>query len=49
MGMEYVQQLLNELISKRQQGFDKLFWEIYEQAYDQNIRRLKKEQDQKEQ
>lgn len=39
----------NELISKRQQGFDKLFWEIYEQAYDQNIRRLKKEQDQKEQ
>lgn len=38
-----------ELISTRQQGFDKLFWEIYEQAYDQNIRRLKQEQDQKEQ
>lgn len=27
-----------ELTSHRQQGFDKLFWEIFEQAYDRKIR-----------
>lgn len=27
-----------ELISERQQGFEKLFWEIFEQAYDRKIR-----------
>ena len=28
----------NELTSNRQQGFEKLFWEIFEQAYDQKVR-----------
>ncbi|MBN3824852.1 type VI secretion system-associated FHA domain protein TagH [Burkholderia sp. Ac-20384] len=27
-----------ELVSSRQQGFDKLFWEVFEQAYDQAMR-----------
>ncbi|WP_322088396.1 type VI secretion system-associated FHA domain protein TagH [Burkholderia sp. BCC1999] len=27
-----------ELISGRQQGFDKLFWEVFDQAYDQALR-----------
>lgn len=37
----------SELISKRQKGFDKLFWEVYEQAYDRNIRKLQQNQDEK--
>jgi type VI secretion system protein ImpI len=28
----------NELVSSRQQGFEKLFWEVFEQAYDRAIR-----------
>ncbi|MDD1780506.1 type VI secretion system-associated FHA domain protein TagH [Enterovibrio sp. ZSDZ35] len=28
----------NELISPRQRGFEKLFWEIFDQAYDRNLR-----------
>lgn len=28
----------NELTSGRQQGFDKLFWEVFEQAFDQALR-----------
>ncbi|WP_153101218.1 type VI secretion system-associated FHA domain protein TagH [Paraburkholderia hayleyella] len=28
----------NELSSPRQQGFEKLFWEVFEQAYDQTLR-----------
>lgn len=28
----------NEMISGRQRGFDKLFWEVFEQAYDQALR-----------
>ncbi|KVK86299.1 phosphopeptide-binding protein [Burkholderia cepacia] len=28
----------DELISGRQQGFDKLFWEVFDQAYDQALR-----------
>lgn len=28
-----------ELISGRQRGFEKLFWEVFEQAYDQSVRR----------
>ena len=27
-----------ELTSNRQQGFEKLFWEIFEQSYDQKVR-----------
>lgn len=27
-----------ELVSSRQQGFDKMFWEVFEQAYDQAMR-----------
>jgi len=34
-----------ELSSKRQKGFDKLFWEIYEAAYDRSIRKLQQNQD----
>ncbi len=28
----------DELVSSRQQGFDKLFWEVFEQAFDQAMR-----------
>lgn len=28
----------NELTSSRQQGFDRLFWEVFEQAYDRTLR-----------
>ncbi|MFO6422437.1 type VI secretion system-associated FHA domain protein TagH [Motilimonas sp. KMU-193] len=34
----------DELSSGRQQGFEKLFWEIFEQAYDQKLRELQQEQ-----
>ncbi|TFH85867.1 type VI secretion system-associated FHA domain protein TagH [Billgrantia azerbaijanica] len=32
-----------ELNSGRQQGFDKLFWEVFEQAYDRSLRRQQRE------
>ena len=32
-----------ELNSNRQQGFAKLFWEVFEQAYDQSVRRQQRE------
>lgn len=32
-----------ELDSGRQQGFEKLFWEVFEQAYDQSVRRQQRE------
>ncbi len=32
-----------ELNSGRQQGFAKLFWEVFEQAYDQSVRRQQRE------
>lgn len=32
-----------ELNSGRQQGFQKLFWEVFEQAYDQSVRRQQRE------
>ncbi|MCW4150250.1 type VI secretion system-associated FHA domain protein TagH [Halomonas sp. 18H] len=32
-----------ELNSDRQQGFQKLFWEVFEQAYDQSVRRQQRE------
>ena len=32
------QHYYNELTSSRQQGFEKLFWEVFEQAYDRAIR-----------
>ncbi|MBK5143579.1 type VI secretion system-associated FHA domain protein TagH [Budviciaceae bacterium BWR-B9] len=38
----------DELTSNRQQGFEKLFWEIYEQSYDRHIRQLQQELDGKD-
>lgn len=38
-----------ELTSNRQQGFEKLFWEIYQQSYDRHIRQLQLEIDGKDQ
>lgn len=35
----------NELTSKRQHGFEKLFWEVYSQAYDKALRELQVKQD----
>lgn len=35
----------DELTSNRQQGFEKLFWEIYQQSYDRHIRQLQQEND----
>ncbi|GKX52686.1 type VI secretion system-associated FHA domain protein TagH [Budvicia aquatica] len=35
----------NELSSNRQTGFEKLFWEHYEQEYDRELRRLNQEKD----
>ncbi|WP_318466714.1 type VI secretion system-associated FHA domain protein TagH [Photobacterium leiognathi] len=32
-----------ELTSNRQQGFEKLFWEIFDQAYDKNLREKQQE------
>lgn len=32
-----------ELISERQQGFEKLFWEIFDQAYDKKLRKMQVE------
>ncbi|MCE0559220.1 MULTISPECIES: type VI secretion system-associated FHA domain protein TagH [unclassified Motilimonas] len=34
----------SELESGRQQGFEKLFWEIFEQAYDRKLRELQKQE-----
>ncbi|WP_392565263.1 type VI secretion system-associated FHA domain protein TagH [Utexia brackfieldae] len=36
----------DELRSKRQKGFDKLFWEVYAHAYDRQMRELQNQQDQ---
>lgn len=33
-----------ELNSGRQRGFEKLFWEVFEQAYDQSVRRQQREE-----
>jgi len=38
----------DELLSKRQKGFDKLFWEVYSHAYDRNMRQLQNKQDKKD-
>jgi type VI secretion system protein ImpI len=32
-----------ELISERQKGFEKLFWEIFDQAYDKELREMQRE------
>ena len=37
------QNYFKELTSNRQKGFEKLFWEIFEQAYDKKIRELQRE------
>ncbi len=37
------QSYFKELTSNRQKGFEKLFWEIFEQAYDKKIRELQRE------
>ncbi|WP_338589628.1 type VI secretion system-associated FHA domain protein TagH [Shewanella khirikhana] len=36
------QHYYRELTSSRQQGFSKLFWEVFEQAYDKKIRELQR-------
>lgn len=38
------QSYFTELTSNRQRGFDKLFWEIFEQSYDRRIRKMQLEQ-----
>lgn len=38
------QHYYRELNSGRQQGFQKLFWEVFEQAYDQSVRRQQREE-----
>lgn len=38
------QHYYRELNSERQQGFKKLFWEIFEQDYDQSVRRRQREE-----
>lgn len=40
---EMYQHYYRELNSGRQQGFQKLFWEVFEQAYDQSVRRQQRE------
>lgn len=40
---EMYQHYYRELNSDRQQGFQKLFWEVFEQAYDQSVRRQQRE------
>ncbi|TVO35871.1 type VI secretion system-associated FHA domain protein TagH [Vibrio algivorus] len=37
------QNYFSELTSNRQRGFDKLFWEIFEQSYDRRIREMQLE------
>ncbi|HAS76971.1 MAG TPA: type VI secretion system-associated FHA domain protein TagH, partial [Marinobacter adhaerens] len=37
------QHYYRELKSSRQQGFERLFQEVFEQAYDQNLRQLQRE------
>ncbi|WP_249977517.1 type VI secretion system-associated FHA domain protein TagH [Vreelandella olivaria] len=41
---EMYQHYYRELNSGRQQGFQKLFWEVFEQAYDQSVRRQQREE-----
>ncbi|WP_026024260.1 type VI secretion system-associated FHA domain protein, partial [Enterovibrio norvegicus] len=33
----------NELTSDRQKGFEKLFWEVFDQAYDRKLREKQQE------
>jgi type VI secretion system protein ImpI len=33
-----------ELVSNRQRGFEKLFWEVFDQAYDKALRKKQAEQ-----
>ncbi|MFG6668302.1 type VI secretion system-associated FHA domain protein TagH [Halomonas sp. HNIBRBA4712] len=40
---EMYQHYYRELNSNRQQGFQKLFWEVFEQAYDHSVRRQQRE------
>ena len=40
---EMYQHYYRELKSSRQQGFERLFQEVFEQAYDQNLRQLQRE------
>ncbi|MBD3896010.1 type VI secretion system-associated FHA domain protein TagH [Halomonas sp. ML-15] len=40
---EMYRHYFQELNSGRQQGFEKLFWEVFEQAYDQSVRRQQRE------
>ncbi|WP_422102986.1 type VI secretion system-associated FHA domain protein TagH [Vreelandella sp.] len=40
---EMYQHYYRELNSGRQQGFQKLFWEVFEQGYDQSVRRQQRE------
>ena len=37
------QHYYRELSSSRQQGFERLFQEVFEQAYDQQLRQLQRE------
>ncbi|MCM2973204.1 type VI secretion system-associated FHA domain protein TagH [Larsenimonas suaedae] len=37
------QHYYRELTSNRQQGFEKLFWEVFEQGYDRSVRELQKD------
>lgn len=41
---EMYQHYYRELNSGRQQGFHKLFWEVFEQGYDQSVRRQQREE-----
>lgn len=41
---EMYQHYYRELNSGRQQGFQKLFWEVFEQGYDQSVRRQQREE-----
>ncbi|BCV39574.1 type VI secretion system-associated FHA domain protein TagH [Shewanella algae] len=40
---EMYENYYQELTSSRQQGFRKLFWEVFEQAYDKKLRELQRE------
>ncbi|MBQ4892183.1 type VI secretion system-associated FHA domain protein TagH [Shewanella sp. MMG014] len=37
------EQYYEELTSNRQKGFEKLFWEVFEQAYDRKLREIQKD------
>jgi len=40
---EMYQHYYRELSSSRQQGFERLFQEVFEQAYDQHLRQLQRD------